>query len=45
MQIKLKHTKDLKTSAKVSQFSSLNSSMIRIKKEDSKHTKPSMHIN
>ena len=45
MKIKLQHSKDVKTSAKTSQFSSLNSSMIRIKKEDSKHTKPSIHIN
>ncbi len=45
MQIKLQRNKDVKTSAKTSQVSSLNSSMIRIKKEDSKHTKPSMHMN
>jgi hypothetical protein len=44
MQIKLHQTKEPKTSAKTSQLSSMNSSMIHIKKEDSKHAKPSTHI-
>lgn len=52
MKIKLHQSKERNTIAKASQFSSLNSSMIKITKQDSKHTKvstnmtsTSLHIN
>ena len=44
MKIKLHQTKERNTIAKESQLSSLNSSMIKIRKEDSKHTKISTNI-